>query len=265
MRFFLGAHHPDWLAKTDVPLFVSRRSLIKRKNLPIATCDWALDSGGFTELSLSGKWTMNARQYASEVRRLRDGIGRMAWAAPQDWMCEPAMVRRTGLTIEKHQELTVQNYLALRDIDPSLPIIPVLQGWSVGDYWHHVDAYIDAGVPLFTLPLVGIGTVCRRQQTTSAQANITILKQSGIKLHGFGLKTTGLLAVGQHLTSADSLAWSLNARKNAPLLGCTHKKCNNCLLYALEWRKDLLERLGSSGAKYPTTHHQSWLVEAQNV
>ena len=30
--------------------------------------------------------------YAARVRRYRDQIGRLAWAAPQDWMCEPAIL-----------------------------------------------------------------------------------------------------------------------------------------------------------------------------
>lgn len=50
MRFFLGTHHPHWLADArfmDVPLFVSHRQISRYKTLPRAVGEWALDSGGF--------------------------------------------------------------------------------------------------------------------------------------------------------------------------------------------------------------------------
>lgn len=67
--FFLGTHHPNWLRKTDVPLFVSRRRLAGRTRLPRARGVWALDSGGFQELNLHGRWTVTPAHYVAEVRR----------------------------------------------------------------------------------------------------------------------------------------------------------------------------------------------------
>ena len=99
MRFFLGTHRPNWLAHTTAPLFVSDHTLRAYKTLPIAKAAWALDSGGFTELSQHGTWATGPtpRVYADRVRRYRDEIGGLAWAAPQDWMCEPFITERTGL------------------------------------------------------------------------------------------------------------------------------------------------------------------------
>jgi len=51
-----------------------------------------------------------------------------------DWMSEPIMLAKTGLTVAVHQARTVANYLALRDLAPDLPFIPVLQGWRLDDY-----------------------------------------------------------------------------------------------------------------------------------
>ena len=68
------------------------------------------------------------------VRRYRDEIGRLEWAAPIDWMCEPFMLAKTGLAIAVHQAHTVANYLELRSLVPELPFVPVLQGWSRDDY-----------------------------------------------------------------------------------------------------------------------------------
>src|SRR6266536_1053296 len=107
MRFYLGTHETSWLAKTDVPLFVSRRRLTMRKKLPVALGTWALDSGGSTEFSLYGEWRTPHEQYAEEVRRFKDEIGGLQWVAPQDWMCEPFMLEKTGLTIKEHQTRTI--------------------------------------------------------------------------------------------------------------------------------------------------------------
>lgn len=118
----------------------------------------------------------------------------------------------------------------------------MLQGWSIGDYERHVEAYADAGVELAALPLVGVGTVCRRQNTVTAAVLLAQLHLvHGLRLHGFGLKLTGLRLAREHLASADSTAWSFNARKNRPLPGHTHKSCANCIEYALEWRLGAVE------------------------
>jgi len=68
-----------------------------------------------------------------------------------------------------------------------------------------------------------------------------------LRLHGCGVKQQGLLAYGSQLVSADSLAWSFDARKSAPLLGHQHKSCSNCEEFARIWRDDLLDRLGTFG------------------
>ena len=243
MRFFLGTHHPAWLAKLDVPLFVSRRTLANVRELPRARGAWALDSGGFTELSLHGRWTVSARDYAADVRRFRDEIGGLVWAAPQDWMVDDDIRRKTGLSVGEHQARTVASFLELRAIAPDLPIIPVLQGWTEGDYWDCLALYEAGGVDLRGEPLVGVGTICRRQSTIRAGLILRGLADEGLRLHGFGFKKTGLRACSDALASADSLAWSFNARKNPPLPGHTHASCANCPEWALLWRDDLLAGL----------------------
>ena len=56
---YLGTHMDGWLAHVGVPLFVSHRRLVRRKTLPMARSGWALDSGGFSELSMYGGWRTN--------------------------------------------------------------------------------------------------------------------------------------------------------------------------------------------------------------
>jgi hypothetical protein len=188
-------------------------------------------------------------------------IGGLSWAAPQDWMCEPIVISGgragrlrfagTGLTVAEHQRRTVASYLELRGIAPDLPFIPVLQGYTCGEYQRCADLYAAAGIDLAAEPLVGLGSVCRRQATAEARQIITALHARGItRLHGFGVKILGLARYGHLLASADSLAWSEDARRRGhPMPGCPphrpgcpprcrahHANCANCLRYALHWR-----------------------------
>jgi len=250
-QFFLGVHHVNWLTKAGVPLFVSRRRLAKYRRLPRASHAWALDSGGFTEIALHGCWALSERDYVAEARRYRDDVGLLSWAAPQDWMCEPKMLRRTGLTVAEHQQRTLDNFLELQHLAPEMPWVPVLQGWTEADYHRHVNQYARAGIDLAARPLVGIGTVCRRQRTGMVAGTVLALTRQGLHLHGFGVKLQGLQRVAGYLASADSQAWSTRARNAArhgepPLIPAhvgKHKACNNCLEWALMWRAQVQARL----------------------
>lgn len=246
--FYLGAHHPHWLWRTTFPLFVSHRQLARRGRLRRASCRWALDSGGFTELSMHGRWNTSAASYAAAVDRYIDRVGGLDFAAPQDWMCEPVILRRTGLSVVEHQTRTVANYLELRHLAPHIPFIPVVQGWELTDYLRCIEMYRSAGVDLTRLPLVGLGSVCRRQSTQEITAIVTTLASTGLRLHGFGVKTAGLHRYGHRLASADSMAWSYTARRIPALPGCAgHSNCANCLTYATRWRRRLLAQLAARG------------------
>jgi hypothetical protein len=248
VQFFLGTHQPGWLRTSTLPLFVSDRRLRGYKTLPRASASWALDSGGFTELSCHGSWEHGPtpQQYAARVRRYRDEIGNLAWAAPQDWMCEPWVLSKTGLPLLEHLQRTVGNYIQLREIAPDLPFVPVLQGWRLDDYLTCADLYAAAGIDLTAAKLVGLGSVCRRQATSEALAIIDALHAIGVtRLHGFGFKVLGLRTCGQRLASADSMAWSIDARRKPPLPGCRHNNCANCHRYAHQWRERVVASIPS--------------------
>ncbi len=236
MDFYLGTHHPAWLGKVDVPMMVSRRRMPKR-TFPRALAPWMLDSGGFSELNLYDTWTMGAKEYASLVQRYDTEIGHMALAAPQDWMCEPFMLGKTGLTIAEHQRRTTANYLELGD-NPK--VFPVLQGWTVDDYLGHVEQYLRSGVDLFEKPVVGLGSVCRRQHTPEVHSIIKRLSAEGLRLHAFGVKKQGLAVCQGMLASADSMAWSFAGRRGPSIHGGVPKNCANCLHYALDWRDEIV-------------------------
>jgi hypothetical protein len=243
--FFLGTHHPGWLRQTAVPLFLSRRRLAPLRKLPRARGPWALDSGGFTELSVFGRWTVTVEQYVREVREYVSEIGKLQWAAQMDHMCEPWILAKTGGTVEEHQRLTLENYLQLKSKAPDLPWVPVLQGWTITDYWRHAEAFARAGVDLAALPLVGVGSICRRQGTTGAGVILATLATSQLRLHAFGMKVSGLRLSAGAVVSTDSLAWSFAARRRPALPECRgrHRSCQNCQRYALQWRSKLLRTL----------------------
>lgn len=251
--FFLGTHQPGWLSQQTVPLFVSDRRLRDYKTLPRSAGSWALDSGGFTELSAYGTWAHGPTpaEYVARVHRYDTEVGNLCWAAPQDWMCEPFITAKTGLTVEQHQALTVSNFVLLKTLWARLdtiadsPFIPVLQGYAIADYQRCADMYATAGVDLEEQFLVGLGSVCRREATDEIGAVVESLHP--LPLHGFGVKTAGLRLYGHLLESADSMAWSFSARRDPALPECAvdgrHINCANCPRYALRWRERILASL----------------------
>ncbi|MEU0948482.1 hypothetical protein ABZ379_38265 [Streptomyces canus] len=263
MRFYLTTHKRHWLRWTDVPLFLKSEHFDRAVKWDEAQGPYAIDSGGFTELKDRGTWTRSPRQYVQDLRRIWEHVGPYDWAAPQDWMCEDAIINGgwfggqyfvgTHLSVEEHQRRTVANFLELRSLAPDLRIAPVLQGDNIPAYERCVELYEKAGVDLRAEPVVGLGSVCRLQSTRQGAAIVTAMAAHGFKLHGFGFKILGLERVGHLLASADSAAWSSHARRRPPLPSHTHKNCANCIDYALKWRQRVIEAI--------PTQHQMMLTD----
>jgi hypothetical protein len=179
---------------------------------------------------------MEPEEYIEHVQQAEE-IGGLDFAAPMDWMCEPFILRLTGLTVEEHQRRTVKNYIRLLADAPNLPWLPVLQGWTLPDYMRCLEMYRAEGI---TETYMGLGSVCRRQNTKEVTDIINALADTGVEPHGFGVKITGLKNAGHRMRSADSMAWSFGARRSKPLPGCTHKNCANCDRYALQWYEKII-------------------------
>lgn len=244
MKFYCGAHQPHWLRITDFSLMVAHPRLAKIKKLPRARMPWVLDSGGFTEITKSGRWRLSPREYDAHVVRYQREVGSLLWAAPQDWMCEPAALSASGLSVSEHIARTVVNYLELMQLQSPAPYIPVLQGWEPDDYLRCAEMYEGLHVNLAALPIVGIGSTCRRQRASELLRVFSLLHAAGVKLHAFGLKTVGIAKLGELIESTDSMAWSYTARREKIRLpGHSHKNCANCLEYATLWRARLLASL----------------------
>lgn len=272
LMFLLGVHRGRWLETRHglpgVPMFLSANVLAEYKrrgeafpklNAPY----WGLDSGGFTELSDHGTWRKDADEYGGMVTRFIEDVGAPpVFASPQDWMCEAVVVnggtfkgRRfvgTGLKVRDHLELTVENYCYLRDEFPFVDWAAVLQGDELEDYQLCEDLYRAAGVDLTQVPVVGLGSVCRRQATREIGEIVSLFHRRGYRLHGYGVKADGLRLYGDMLHSADSMAWSFGARmEDLHLPGCTHPgPCNNCYRWALVWRELVLEAFREARRTY---------------
>lgn len=210
--FFTGMHHPHNAAKVPAA-FISAHALRRRRSgFPVRR--WVLDSGAFRTIELHGGYPQPVEEYAALIQRYA-GNGRLLAAVSQDYMCEPFMLAKTGLTIPEHQRLTIERYDALLACDTAgVRIMPVLQGYAPADYADHVRAY---GSRLAHRAWVGVGSVCKRNSTPAAiEAVLLAIKavRPDLRLHGFGVKLTALQSglVRELLFSADSMAWSFAAR-----------------------------------------------------
>jgi hypothetical protein len=212
VRFYIGLHHPSD-ARHFERACVSVNALARRRK-PLPT-PIILDSGAFTEIGRHGGYRSGVRDYAAIIRRLRECC-EIEVAVSQDYMCEPFILKKTGLTVADHQRLTIERYDDLVAADTGVPIMPVLQGYKPSDYARHVEAY---GGRLPYGAWVGVGSVCKRNGSPESAlmvfACIKVVRPD-LKLHGFGIKKTTLqhpLAL-EFIATADSMAWSFHARRN---------------------------------------------------
>jgi len=280
-EFYLGISQLAWLRRLDfdgVPVFVSMNSFDKYKELPDGGGTiLGVDSAGFKELQMHGRWRTDAAAFAEKCLRIKRHYGRRAvWFSPQDWMCEKIIIEGgrtkdgifvgTGLSVEEHQLRTVRNFAELRALLGDL-VIPVIQGWKVTDYWRCMQMYRDHGVELADSPRVGVGSVCRRQSTNEATLIMqSIASELGPVLHGYGFKKDGYRSCAKYMASGDSFAWSFAGRKrpnvthehiarsldkaNKGKRGCADD-CAQCPDFALDWRRDLLQILTECSAPFP--------------
>ena len=212
MKFFLGVHHPSDAAK--VPrAFVSVHALERRKSgFPVN--EWILDSGAFSTIKRHGGYPEPVSAYAARIRQF-SRCGTLLAAVSQDYMCEPAMLTRTGLTVADHQRLTIERYDALlAENCGGVSIMPVLQGYDPFDYAGHLCDY---GSRLKQGMWVGVGSICKRNANSATiETVLSAIKfwRPDLRLHGFDIKATALQSrvVQSLLESADSMAWSFAAR-----------------------------------------------------
>lgn len=228
VEFFVGLHQPSDGKHFAIACISIKRLQVRKK--PIGA-RLLVDSGAFTELAQHGHYRHSVEDYAAQLYRLHtSGAADIAATVAQDYMCEPFMLAKTGLTVEDHQRLTIERYDALlialeEKFGGSIPfhVMPVIQGFHPEDYARHVRAYGDRLTPGMW---VGVGSVCKRQGNPrlvaavleavhAAFLSLHPLGTLPLRLHGFGVKIISLRdpVVRKLLATADSMAWSDAARK----------------------------------------------------
>ena len=215
MRFFVGLHQPACAGKLPAGqgAFISVNRLRKRKS-GFAVGDWIMDSGAFTILDTHGHYPESPEAYAAEIRRWANN-GNLLAAVSQDYMCEPSMLGKTGMSIAEHQRLTIERYDAIKAAGTGgVYLLPVLQGFAPAEYVSHLGQYrhrLGAGA------WVGVGSVCKRNADPQSVVDVLLAIKAvrpDLRLHGFGVKLTALadLEVRELLETADSMAWSFTPR-----------------------------------------------------
>ncbi len=188
MRFFVGLHQPSDAQHFD-SAFVSINRLRNRKS-DFAVGDWILDSGAFSTILHHGGYPEPPEVYAAQIRRWKT-CGNLLAAVTQDYMCEPAMLAITGLTIADHQRLTIERYDELLRCDTGCYIMPVLQGYAPEDYVSHIRQYSER---LVFGAWVGVGSICKRNGNPRAILDVLIAIKAvrpDLRLHGFRPEDNG--------------------------------------------------------------------------
>ena len=216
MIFFPGIPEPAWAGRFETA-FISINRLRRRKAVfTPPTRKWAMDSAAFTEIDQHGGYRHEPAVFAAEACAWTNRVPGCAFVASQDYMCEPFILAKTGLTIADHQRMTIERYDAIDEAWTSeTPILPVLQGFAETDYLSHIDQYGDR---LTEGMWVGVGSVCKRQGAIAMVEDLLGAihhRRPDLRLHGFGVKLTALKSqlIRDRLYSADSMAWSFAARK----------------------------------------------------
>jgi hypothetical protein len=211
MIFFTGIHQPSDADQVRAA-FISVLRLNRKSGFPVRR--WVMDSGAFSTIKLYGGYPEPVANYAAKIRQFSRN-GKLMAAVSQDYMCEPVMLEKTGLTIADHQRLTIERYDALRSCDTGgVYIMPVLQGYAPRDYVDHIRQY---GTRLAWRAWVGVGSVCKRNSNPASVLAVLLAiaaERPDLRLHAFGVKITALALqlIRDLLFSADSMAWSFAAR-----------------------------------------------------
>lgn len=228
----------------DIPIMCSDLRLKRVAKLKRAAGPVMIDSGSFTihdrDLAFDPPPV-----YAQRVRRYVDEIGGVTSVAVYGEMCEAWILAKTGRRVAENQRMTVESYCTLLQLAPEVPWLAEIQGFSEDEYHACVDLYAAWGVDLSILPVVGLGSICRREGTAEARQIARSLAARGISLHGFGVKDPKSL--DSAFTSADSFAWSYGARRRTR--ECPHgivKWERNCPQFLRDWRSKILAGMETS-------------------
>ena len=212
MIVYLTLDHVAYIKYVDNMCWSFKQLRRRKKELPKCKGNFLMDSAGFTELSDFGKYSFDIDEYLTCVRRFNPD-----YFVNMDWMCEPAILQKTGYSVEYHIINTVENYhkMIMKLSEEEIKqCIPVIQGWKIQDYFYCIEQYENNGL---IAPYMGVGSVCRRGSASEIAKIISMIKGElpNVKLHGFGVKKSviGLLP-NDVLYSIDSAAYMFQKKHN---------------------------------------------------
>lgn len=260
MKFYIGVNQYQQLSWVEKH-FIYSYQLARRRKHPWMVPDrlnWIMDSGSFSELKMNGKYTFTPQEYFNTIEHWQPDI-----FVNMDYMCEPNQLEKTGMTVDQHQLLSLENQIQLKELledswmNGHVELMGVIQGWTPLDYEDHIQLLKDHDM---IMPYMGIGSVCRRGDTNQILKVIkTVSKQlPNTKLHGFGVKTDILSNPLPHmvLDSVDSQAWCMagNYGENAEYMKkCLHHEwkrcpkntedCRNCGRFMNTWLEKNLNKI----------------------
>lgn len=184
--------------------------------------DVALDSAGFVAMVRYGGYRWSVDDYVALARSWP-----WAWWASMDFCCEPEVARdrdEVRSRIERTVAKLVECQAAASAVDMPAPM-PVLQGWFPDDYER--CAQMIGEMP----PLVGLGSVCRRDLRgddgiVRILARLDRCLPRHVRLHLFGVKGAAIQALVGHprIESVDSMAWDMAARREIEMPRTVTKK-----------------------------------------
>ncbi len=226
-------------------MFSLRRLKERKSPAPFVDRDWVMDSGAFSEISINGKYTYTPEEYLRYVE-----LHQPTLFFNMDYMCEPFVLEKTGLTVREHQQRTIDNQIRIMDLLDKYDIrgefAGVVQGWTVDDYLYCIDQLKAHGL---VTPTMGVGSVCRRNSKNDIIKVLEAVKIElpKIELHAFGCKTDILKdpSVYNYIDRCDSMAWSYDGRRveQKPCKDCPRHclNCANCPTYMMKWYDRLLQ------------------------
>ncbi len=176
-----------------------------------------LDSGGFVS-------AVRYRGYPWTVAQYLDlcAAAPWQWFASADLCVEPEVAHDRGEVFDRISgtaRLNRECLIAAREHGIEDRFVPVAQGWHPHDYLRCLDRMPDVS----GFPVLGVGSMCRRhvEGDTDILRVVDVLDRalgtSPVRLHLFGLKTTGMAELHGHprIASVDSQAYGVSARQAA--------------------------------------------------
>lgn len=262
VEFFVGVWTLRQLQQTEKFMFSFKRIRNRKDKIPtMPNQRWIMDSGAFSEISLNGKYTYSVDEYLNCVLENEPNI-----FVTMDWMCEPHIIEKTGLSIKDHLNRTIDAHIKIKEKIDHMNIksdfMGTIQGWKIDDYLKCIDMLKEHGLIEEHL---GIGSICRRNADKEILKIIKTIhgELPNVKLHGFGIKLSLLKSVvaNKLLHSCDSMAWSFAGRKvkKKPCIDC-HSKCKNCANCHI-FMSDWLEKINQRMEKW---EHQTQLFSYDN-